>query len=574
MTFKFKQKFLASAMLSTFGIAQAQNIPDAGVLLQQLERQVPSIQSLPSVGPSAPSLPAIEIKDDTKIEISDFRFKGRTLVTEDQLQKAVLKWRNQSLTLNQIRDAANAVSNEYRLNDYVAQVIIPEQEIKNGVLEFQILEVILGEISIEKSKDDDRSGFSTELAKKYLLQNSPENQYLRVDRLQRGVMILNETPGVNLSGTLEPGQKEGTSDFKTTLLDTPFITGRGEMSNFGSRSTGIPQVIGNLSLNNINGNGDIFSLTGVANQGSSYGQALYQTPIGYDGLRIGGSASYLDYQTIGEFNTNGSRGNANTYGLNIYYPWIRGAQANINVIAGYDYKSYLNLTSSPYAVISRYQLNNFYTGLSGNYFDAVLGGALTYWSINGISGNLSIGDPNQYASDSQNANTDGAFKKLTFNMNRYQNIVPNTSTLLIALSGQLADKNLSPSEQFYLGGPYGVRGYPVSQSGGAQGLIFTLEYQHKIPEDNITLISFIDTGRVQQYINTWNNWQGLTHADNFYSLYSWGFGAKWAYDKYQINSYLAFPIGNNPLYSNNGQQVNADNRQLSIQGWIQAVMYF
>ena len=86
---------------------------------------------------------------------------------------------------------------------------------------------------------------------------------------------------------------------------------------------------------------------------------------------------------------------------------------------------------------------------------------------------------------------------MTFNINRYQNIDPNISTLLISLSAQLADSNLSSSEQFYLGGPYGVRAYPVSQSGGAQGFIFTLEYQHKIPEDNVTLIAFFDTGRVQ-----------------------------------------------------------------------------
>ena len=573
MSFSFPKKLIAIAVTSTFSVANAQSIPDAGALQQQLERQVPSIQSLPSVGPVAPIAPPTEINDEAKIDISGFSFKGRTLVSEEQLQKVVQKWRNQALTLNQIRDAANAVSNEYRLHDYVAQVIIPEQKIENGVIEFQILEVILGEISVEEGNDL-VPRFAPELAKQYLLKNAPENQYLRVDHLQRGIMILNETPGVNIVGTLEPGKKEGTSDFKTKLIDTAFVTGRGELNNFGSRSTGIPQAIANVNFNNISGVGDIFSLTGIANQGSSYGQALYQIPIGYDGWRVGVTTSYLDYHTIDEFSTFGSRGNASTFGLTAYYPWIRGAQANMNFVAGYDFKSYLNLTSSPYAIISRYNENNVYAGLSGNYFDSIFGGALSYWSINGVLGNLIIGEPTQYATDIQTANIDGSFKKLTFNINRYQNIDPNISTLLISLSAQLADSNLSSSEQFYLGGPYGVRAYPVSQSGGAQGFIFTLEYQHKIPEDNVTLIAFFDTGRVQQYINTWNNWQGLTNAENIYSLSGWGLGAKWAYDKYQVNAYLAFPIGNNPLYSNTGQPVNVDNRQLNPQAWIQAVMYF
>ena len=574
MTFSFNKRLIAIAVSSTFGVVNAQNIPDAGALQQQLERQLPPVQSLPSVGPSAPITPAPAVKDDEKIEILGFRFKGRTLLKEDQLQKVVQRWANQSLSLNQIRDAANAVSNEYRLKDYVAQVLVPEQKIENGVIEFEIIEVILGQIQVEEGNGIQNPRFSPELAKKYLLDNAQENKFLRIDRLQRGIMILNETPGVNIVGTLEPGSKDGTSDFKTTLVDTAFISGRGEISNFGSRSTGVPQVIGNINFNNISGRGDIFSLTGIGNQGSSYGQALYQLPVGYDGWRVGVTASYLDYHTVEDFSAFGSRGNASTVGLNVYFPWIRGAQANVNFVAGYDFKSYLNLTSNPYAIISRYNENNVYAGLSGNYFDAILSGALTYWSLNGVLGNLNIGEPSQYASDIQTANIDGSFQKITFNYNRYQNIDPNISNILISLSGQLSNNNLSSSEQFYLGGPYGVRAYPVSQSGGAQGYLFTLEYQHKITEYNTTLIAFFDSGRVQQYINTWNNWQGLTNADNIYSLSGWGFGAKWARDKYQINAYLAFPIGNNPLYSNTGQQVNSDNRQLNPQGWIQAVMYF
>ena len=109
MSFSFPKRLIAIAVTSTFSAVNAQSIPDAGALQQQLERQVPSIQSLPSVGPVAPIAPPTEINDEAKIDISGFSFKGRTLVSEEQLQKVVQKWRNQALTLNQIRDAANAV---------------------------------------------------------------------------------------------------------------------------------------------------------------------------------------------------------------------------------------------------------------------------------------------------------------------------------------------------------------------------------------------------------------------------------------------------------------------------------
>ena len=51
--------------------------------------------------------------------------------------------------------------------------------------------------------------------------------------------------------------------------------------------------------------------------------------------------------------------------------------------------------------------------------------------------------------------------------------VPSPATL--AFSGQLSYQNLDPSEQFYLGGPAGVRAYPVSSNGGSTGQLLTTE---------------------------------------------------------------------------------------------------
>ena len=78
----------------------------------------------------------------------------------------------------------------------------------------------------------------------------------------------------------------------------------------------------------------------------------------------------------------------------------------------------------------------------------------------------------------------------------------------------------------------------------------------------------------KQYINLYDGWQGLTNADNYYNLYGAGIGFKWAKDTYQLNASLAIPIGNNPLYSNNGTQVNVDNRQINPQLWVQGIIYF
>jgi hemolysin activation/secretion protein len=547
-------------------------VPDAGALQQQLERQLPSLAPLPTPGPK--ELPPQPKKDDDgkKIPVKSFRFEGNTLFRDAQLSTAVHPWEDRELSLSELQEASNAISDFYRIEDYVARVVVPEQDATDGNILLQITEVKIDKEFILRKEDTNEDRFELGLAKKFINYYQNEGDFLRVDELQKGIMIVNELPGINFQGVIEPSEINDHVNFIGTILDTPVFSGRGELSNYGSRSTGIPQAVAGLNINDYWGNGSLITLSGIASEGSSYGRLGITQSFGYSGFGMGLSASYLDYHTVGIFDTFGARGNATTFGWNAYYPLTRGVQANTNLIIGFDYKDYLNLTSVPYATVSNYNLQNVYVGANGNFFDSF--NALSYWSLVFTNGQVNINDPNQLSLDSTTGNTQGNFRKLTGAMNRYQNLDGDQTVLLISLTGQLANTNLNSAEQFYLGGPTGVRAYPVSQGSGSQGYIATLELQQKVPQINSQLIAFFDMGQVQQYKFTWDGWQGLTGADNNYRLYGAGFGIRYAKDRTQINAMLAWPIGNNPLLTNTGSQVNNDARQLSPQGWIQAVYYF
>jgi hemolysin activation/secretion protein len=144
---------------------------------------------------------------------------------------------------------------------------------------------------------------------------------------------------------------------------------------------------------------------------------------------------------------------------------------------------------------------------------------------------------------------------------------------LISASGQLANKNLNSSEQIYLGGPYAVRAYPVAQGGGSQGVILTNELLHKV-DGQWQIGVFGDVGYIQQFVNTYTNWQGLTNADNGYLLSAAGFTTRYSYQKLSVNGTLAFRISDNPLYNSSGQQLNVDNAYRSVQGWIRLTYVF
>ena len=118
-----------------------------------------------------------------------------------------------------------------------------------------------------------------------------------------------------------------------------------------------------------------------------------------------------------------------------------------------------------------------------------------------------------------------------------------------------------------MGGPYAVRAYPSGQSSGSQGFILRTELQYPY-NDKFTVGPFADIGLIQQYVNTYTDWKGLTNADNEYHLASAGIAGTYKMDSTDINGVLAYRIGDNPLHTSTGEQLNSDNNYSRIQAWI------
>ena len=258
------------------------------------------------------------------------------------------------------------------------------------------------------------------------------------------------------------------------------------------------------------------------------------------------------------------------------YPLIRSHGGNLNTSFNYDYKSYSNRNSIFDAVFSAYNINNLSAGLSGNIVDSLGYGAISSGSVTAVLGNLNITDSgpfNYSAYPSPTTNlyqriTPANFGKLTFAANRNQQLVEDgATTLYAAISGQFSTTNLNSAEQFYLGGPYGVRAYPVAQSGGSQGGLLTVELRHQI-QPKLTVSAFFDGGMVQQYKTTYPQWQGLTNAANTYSLMGAGLGLKWEYEGWNLGAMVAWKVGQNPLYNQFGQAVDTDGTTTQPRGWL------
>jgi hemolysin activation/secretion protein len=233
-------------------------------------------------------------------------------------------------------------------------------------------------------------------------------------------------------------------------------------------------------------------------------------------------------------------------------------------------------------VISNYNIKNLSAGISGNHYDRLGYGGISSGSITAVLGYLDIlGSSLPTYSQFQipgtinySLITPSSFSKLSLSGNRNQQLTEGGATsLYAAISGQLASTNLNSAEQFYLGGPYGVRAYPVAQSGGSQGGLATIELRHQL-RSNIMLSTFFDAGTVQQYKNLYPGWQGLTNANNTYSLFGAGLGLRLELQGWNIGAIVAWKVGSNPLYSQSGQAVNTDGTNTQPRGWLTASYSF
>jgi hemolysin activation/secretion protein len=120
-----------------------------------------------------------------------------------------------------------------------------------------------------------------------------------------------------------------------------------------------------------------------------------------------------------------------------------------------------------------------------------------------------------------------------------------SNSLYVAFNGQIADRNLDSSEQFFVGGPNSVRAYDVGAVGGAMGALASLELRHRLSASLPGVwqaIAFVDTGVVRVYKNIFET------GENSATLSGAGVGLNWVGPhRWAVSGSFAAPIGRAPI---------------------------
>ncbi len=474
----------AAAACALPALAQQAPRPDAGILLQQ-DRQVPVAPSggIAPIAVPPPPPSAAAFNESVKLIPAAFRVRGSTLYPESTLVALVSDLVDKETDMEGLVKAAAAVRRYYRERGYLlTEAYLPEQlfPARNGAIQIQVVEARVGKVTVKVEDDRISEGLATDIVRSHLR----TGDHITENMLEKPVLLLRDLVGFDATAAVTPGTNAGEADItvivKSQGARADAVIG---LDNFGARSAGANRLVATANLNNPTGRGDVLSATAQLsdNSGSNLFRIGYSTTINGLATKLGVNVTRTEYALGKQFEALGATGQAEIYSVTLTHPLVRSRNRNVIGALSFDRKELNDRTTTPATDVDR-TVDALRFSLLGNWVDEFAGSAFNSYAINFTNGDLQM-DAASLASDQGpiGLRTAGSFQKINIDYLR-TTFLSATTRLSAGLQGQLASKNLTSAEKIGLGGPNGVRGYPVGEAVGDTGLIFNFELRRQLPE--------------------------------------------------------------------------------------------
>jgi hemolysin activation/secretion protein len=532
---------LACILLSaaTLRTAQAQQANQPGFDPRQTEKYFEDRQSGADrplrPPPRTPTLARPEVAADTKplFVLRTVSVAGASALPHEALAASYRPYLGKMVSQADLAAIAQAISDCYRTAGFhLTRAIVPPQDIAGGRVRIQVIEGSIEEVAL---RGEGAEQFGVRAMLNPVLSEHPS----RLATLERQLLLVNNLPGVRIvdSALEEIGGPTGRFRIVVQLKTWHIYTFAG-IDNLGSATVGPWQAYATAAFNSYLRPGDTLAvnLSTIANDPRQlgFGRIAYDTPVGVDGVRLGGSALYSEVRPGDDRRLFNDITKTESYELHGSVVAIQSQRSTLTLTGaiGFSNVSEYDVFGKIYddhirtlSLISDYRLQDGFGGT--NY------ATLTYRQGLDILGASRFGD--DYGS------RDGAradFSVLNFYYTRYQTLAGPLSAKL-SMASQTASGPLFTSQQFYIGGAAFGRGYGAAELSGDNGVAgsFELRLDQK-PNwrylSGIQLYAFTDSSMV------WNDgyhpWDGL-------SLTSAGGGIRFfLWDDLQADIGVAFPL--------------------------------
>jgi len=432
----------------------------------------------------------------------------------------------------------------------VVSAVVPEQEIRGGVVQILVLKGQMGQVKVEGNE-----WFQTENLKDDIGLNPGDE--LDLGRLTDDVAWLNSNPFRQVEPSLSAGDQPGRTDVILEVKDRvpfrPFVS----YDNFGIQSLGYNRFSTGVTVGDVwsgfdqqfnyqfLSSGDFNSL--ISNSGSYVAGLPW-----HHNLNIFGTYSKANPDSIGSFSQNGYFWQTSMR-YNIPLPTLsllEGLDYRHQTYFGYDFKASdtniffqgAELPETSNGLVGLYNISQFSLGYSLNLADPFGSTAfetVLYGSPGGMSGQNTTA-----AFQNIDGGADAQYIYGKFSLNRLFRL-PGDAAILLSGQIQQADSNLMPSESFGIGGYDTVRGYDQRSANGDNAYLGNVEIRTPPISfwqiagagealDQLVFLAFLDYGQVLQYsadTTTSENWHlmsvgpGLRYniGPYFNLRFDWGF---------------------------------------------------
>jgi hemolysin activation/secretion protein len=474
-------------------------------------------------------------KGDTRplFVLRSISLEGARSIPSAELAEAAAPYLGKKVSQADLGTIAEAMGEQYRAAGYhLSRAIVPPQDIRNGRVRFRIIEGSITDIVVE--------GYgSARYGVRAILEPILNEHPSRLMTLERYLLLVNERPGTRIVDSALAEIGNGSGRFKLTVqVENWRMYSATGIANWSPPSVGPLQAYSSTAFNSYILPGDTLgiNLSTIPDTPNElrFGQLFYDAPIGFEGARLGGSASY------GEIQPGDARKKANTH------QYVEGFELHTSVVP-------LLTRATQFRVIASLGVaNNIERDSSGtNYDDRVRTVALIadYQARNNNGGWIDITAGVRQGLNILGASqrgdvlvsTPGAspdFTKFEGAFTGYQKFSGPWS-LKLSAAAQFASGPLLLTQQFYIGGAVFGRGYDSGEISADNGIAGAAEIRFDQPLSNkwITsyqLYAFLDGGAV------WNSGGSLSSST---SLSSAGGGIRLYFaDNLQADVGVGFPL--------------------------------
>ena len=514
-------------------IPQPPSLPSDTIQVPEIEREPIETPSIPE--PTfTPEIPQVE----ETIVISDFRFIGNTVFTDEQLLEVAQPYLDREVSFAELVQLRLEITDLYVNSGYTTSgAYLPIEEnqsvnIRSATIAIQVIEGTVEEIDFG----------GDEHLNQYVMArlNSAITPVLNQPKLEEALRLLQIDPLIaSISANLSAGSQVGSSILTVQAEAQPHFQATIGTDNYRAPSAGSLQAEVQLSAANLLAQGEEFRIGYSLTEGSDGFSAGVSVPLNANDTTLAFDYAQLDGQIIetplDDFDI---QTDSQVYSLSLRQPLVRrasdskieefavGISANRieseTTVAGFPFPLSPGADEDGRTQITELTLSQEY---------------LRQTRVNALLMRSRLGFGLDAFDSTSGAEPNGQFLVWRGQALWLQS-VGEDSQLTISGDIQLTSDQLVPVRQFSIGGPNSVRGYRQDAVIADSGLTVTAELEIPILESGsnqqLSLIPFAGTGI------GWNNGGDRVVEQNF--LASVGVGVQYEWEGFTARLNYAIPF--------------------------------